>query len=94
MGKSAIDYAAIETMSSDITDIKNNINNIFTNELCGNVINSIAGHYSGDAAESYKSRFDALSKKALDSLEQVTTTMTQKLEQTVSEYQSQDQALS
>ncbi len=94
MAKSGINYAAVETMSSDITDIRNDIDNIFTNDLCGNVVNSIAGHYTGDAAESYKNRFNALGEKANDSLNQVITTMTQKIEETESEYQSQDQALS
>lgn len=94
MAKSRINYAAVDTMSSNITSIKDEISNIFSSELCGKVVNSIAGHYNGDAAESYKNRFRELGEKANDSLSQVITTMTQKIDETKSAYQGQDQALS
>lgn len=94
MAKSGIQYAAVETMASNISSIKNEISNIFSNELCGTVVNNIASHYNGDAAESYKTRFTALGNKANDSLNQVMSTMTQKIDETKAAYQRQDQALS
>lgn len=94
MAKSGINYGAVETMSSNITTLKDQISSIFTSELCGNVVSSIASHYNGDAAESYKSRFNELGNKANDSLNQVITTMTQKIAETKEAYQSQDQTLS
>lgn len=94
MTKSGIDYAKVETMASNITTLKDQISSIFTSELCGRVVNNIANHYNGDAAESYKSRFSELGNKANDSLNQVMTTMTQKIDETKAAYQSQDQALS
>lgn len=94
MAKSGIQYAAIETMVSNVTSIKNEISNIFTSELCGRVVSSIASHYNGDAAESYKTRFNQLGSKANETLNQVMNTMTQKIDETKAAYQSQDQALS
>ena len=91
--KAGIYYATVDVMSADITNIKKEINDLFSNELCSNVINSIAGHYNGDAAESYKNRFKDLGSKANDTLEQVITTMTQKISEEEENYKRQDQAL-
>ena len=94
MAKSGINYGPVETMASNIKTIQSQISAIFTDDLCGNVVSSIASHYDGDAAESYKSAFTNLGNTANESLTQVVNTMTQKFDETKSAYQSQDTALS
>lgn len=94
MAKSGIRYAGVETMTSNIQNIQNQISTIFTDDLCGNVVNNIASHYSGQAAESYKSSFTQLGNTANENLNQVVTTMRQKLDEFKAAYQSQDSSLS
>lgn len=94
MAKSGINYAAVDSMASNIKNLQTQISSIFTDDLCGNVVNSIAGHYDGQAAESYKSAFTQLGNSANEAMNQVVTEMTEKLNEFKEAYQSQDQALS
>ncbi len=94
MAKSGINYVAVDSMASNIKNLQTQISSIFTDDLCGNVVNSIASHYDGQAAESYKSAFTQLGNSANETMNQVVTEMTEKLNEFKEAYQSQDQALS
>ncbi len=94
MAKSGINYSAVDTMGSNIKNIQTQISTIFTDDLCGNVVNNIAAHYDGQAAESYKAKFTQLGNTANEAMNQVITEMTAKLEEFKSAYQSQDANLS
>ncbi len=94
MAKSGITYSAVDAMASNVKSIQAQISSIFVDELCGGVVSSIASHYDGQAAESYKTTFTRLGNNANDSLNKVVAEMTQKINETQAAYQSQDANLS
>lgn len=94
MAKSGITYSVVDTMAANIKNIQSQISSLFTDELCGGVVSSIASHYDGQAAESYKATFTKLGNNANESLNKVVTEMTQKINETKAAYQSQDTKLS